>query len=27
MKPPVASKMSPDATQHSEWHHVTVSMV
>ena len=27
MELPVASKLSPDGTQHSEWHHVTVSMV
>ena len=24
---PAASKLSPDGTQHSEWHHVTLSMV
>ena len=27
MEPPAALKSGPDGTQHSEWHHVTVSMV
>ena len=27
MEPPAALKSNPDATQHSEWHHVTMNMV